>query len=319
MFHGPDPEPRRARRIAVPAGSCDSHAHVIGPHAAYALSGRPGARPPEAQLTDYLRMLDTLGLERGVLVQPSAYSTDNTLLLDAVAQAPGRLRGIGIVDYERTTPTELRALRDRGVRGMRFNTRGSGPASAGNSPPVALEAVKAMGPLLADAGLHAQFLMLIDSFPDADAQLKDFPVDVVVDHMGYPDPAGGANSKAMDMLVGWLETGRCWVKLSAPYRFSRQDIPYDDVAEIAARLVAAAPERLLWATDWPHSAAFPYDREPARTMPNDGDLLDIFADWCPDPDRQRRILVDNPAALYGFEALGAAAGAAAGGLAGAVD
>lgn len=301
LYLGPDPVPRRATHFAVPAGSCDTHAHVVGPHDRYPLSGtRQGIVPPEALLSDYMGMLDALGIARGVLVQPSAYGTDNTSLLDALAAYPDRLRGIAILEAHEMDHDHLMRLSEAGVRGLRFNTRGSSPTSAGSSAPVPLDAVLDAGPRLADAGLHAQFLMLIDRFPDADKQLKDYPVDIVIDHMGYPSPEAGVNSAGMNSLLRLLDTGRCWIKLSAPYRFSGQDVPYDDVAAIAQRLVQAAPERMLWASDWPHSASFPPNQQPKRTMPNDGTLLDLLETWAPDAATRQKILVDNPARLYGL-------------------
>src|SRR3546814_7852208 len=118
--------------------------------------------------------------------------------------------------------------------------------------------------------------------------------------MGYASPQGGLDSPGFTSLLRLLETGRCWVKLSAPYRFSGRDVPYDDVTVPARRLIAAAPERMLWATDWPHSAAFPPNQQPKRTMPNDGSLLDLPEVWAPDAATRRKILVENPARLYGF-------------------
>src|SRR3546814_2846987 len=154
--------------------TCALPIYVVGPHDTYRLSGaRPGIRPPEALLSDYMAMLDALGIERAVLVQPSAYGTDNTLLLDCLAAHPERLRGIAILDLDRTDDRRLAELRQTGVRGLRFNTRGSSAPSAGSSAPVPLDEVLKAGPRLADAGLHAQFLMLIDRFPDVDRSEED--------------------------------------------------------------------------------------------------------------------------------------------------
>jgi len=301
MFERPAPHPHREKSFAVPPGACDSHAHVIGPHSRYALSGRKGVIPPESELADYIAMLDALRIDRGIMVQPSAYSTDNTITLDAVAAYPERLRAIAIPDMRVTGRSELSALRDKGVCGVRFNTRGSSPTSAGASPPIPLDDIQDAGPLLADAGLHAQFLVLLDRFPDFDVRIKDFPVDIVIDHMGYPEPEKGINGEGFKALLRLLETGRCWVKLSAPYRFTKSDLPYEDVIPLVHKLVEVAPERLLWATDWPHSAVFTPHRDPWRDMPNDGALVDLLGIWVPDETTRNRILVDNPARLYGFD------------------
>lgn len=299
-FLGPDSHPRKARRVAVTPGSCDSHAHVVGPHSRYPRAGgRQGVVPPEALLEDYKHMLSALGIERAVLVQPSVYGTDNTALLDAIATAPDRMRGIAVVDSD-VSDAELARLRKGGVKGVRFNTRGSGPLSAGKRGPVTMDTVLRSGERLRRLGWHAQFLMVIDSFPDVDRQLRDYPVDIVIDHMGYLDPARGLDSPGFQTLLRLLRTGRCWVKLSAPYRYSKQDAPYGDIAPFARKLLETAPDRVLWASDWPHSAVLRPGSGDTRRMPNDGELLDLLADWVPDEGLRRKILVDNPTRLYGF-------------------
>ena len=300
-FQEPDPHPRASQRVVVPKGACDSHAHVIGPHARYPLvNGREGVTAPEALLVDYLAMLDALGLERGVLVQPGVYGTDNTSLTDAIATAPRRLRGIAVVEND-ITEKELLRLRERGVRGVRFNTRGGSAMSAGRGKLASIDTVKAFGAMLAACGMHVQMLIPVDKFADLDKSLADFPVDIVIDHMGYFEPSAGLNGDGFQALLRCLGSGRFWVKLSAPYRFSTQDVPYPEVSPFAQKMVQAAPDRVLWATDWPHSAVFRADGTEKRRMPNAGELLDRLADWAPDTATQQKILVDNPVRLYGFD------------------
>lgn len=280
----------------MPSGSCDSHAHIVGPHTQYDLPTTARAVPPEAPLSDYEDMLRALGIQRGVLVQPSVYGTDNSLLLDALARHSATLRGIAIVDFESTTKEQLRSLRESGVRGLRFNTRGSSATSAGTSPPVSFDTIRSIAPLLADSGMHAQLLLVADKLLSAFDELQGLPVDVVIDHIGYVDPRNGVDSPGVKMLLRWLDTGRCWIKLSAPYRCTSIGLRYASMTPIVQRLVGAVPERVLWASDWPHSAAFP----PGSQIPNDGRLLDLLAEWAPDENTRQRILVDNPARLYGF-------------------
>ena len=299
-FLGPDPHPRKPQRVAVPPGACDAHAHVVGPNSKYRLAGgREGVTPPEALLKDYMHMLSVLGITRAVLVQPGVYGTDNSALLDSIASAPDRLRGIAVVDPA-VSDAELERLHNAGVRGVRFNTRGSSALSAGKRSPVSVETILRIGERLRALHLHVQLLIVIDDFSDVDRRLADYPTDIVIDHMAYFDPVRGLDSPGFRTLLRLVQTGRCWVKLSAPYRYSKQDVPYADIVPFARKLVEAAPDRMLWATDWPHSAVFKPDSADGRRMPNDGELLDILVDWVPDEAVRRRILVENPAKLYGF-------------------
>ena len=142
-------------------------------------------------------------------------------------------------------------------------------------------------------GWHVQFLLDIESFPDLDRTLSGFPTEVVIDHMGRPDPAAGIDAPGFRSLLRFLEGGRGWAKLSAPYRTSRTGYPYADIAPFAQALVRAAPERLLWGTDWPHVMLDP-------PVPNTGDLAALLPNWVPEAATRKRILVDNPARLYGF-------------------
>ncbi len=145
-----------------------------------------------------------------------------------------------------------------------------------------------------ELGWHVQFLLDVEDHPDLDKLLGSFATEVVIDHMGRPDPHRGVGAPGFQALIRLLRSGRGWAKLSAPYRTSRQQPPYDDITPFAHALVAAAPDRLVWGSDWPHVLL-------DTTMPNDGDLVDQIAVWVPDADIRRRILVDNAERLYGFE------------------
>ncbi len=140
---------------------------------------------------------------------------------------------------------------------------------------------------------HVELLVHVDRLPDFDELFADFPVDIVVGHMGNMRPAQDVNAPGFQALLRLVRTGRCWVKVTAPYRISSHDLPYGDVVPIANALVDAAPDRMIWGTDWPHVML-------KKQMPNDGALCDLLADWIPDPDRRNQVLVDNPAKLYGF-------------------
>jgi 2-pyrone-4,6-dicarboxylate lactonase len=281
---GPDPDTRKPH-FALPPGSCDTHAHIVGPQDKYPYDPDRRYTPPDALVPDYLKMLRTLGVQRAVLVQPSVYMTDNSRLLDALReQTDFPLRGIAVVN-DRVTDEELREMHEAGVRGLRVNLRVQNGASGDMAPNLARR--------IASLGWHLQVRVDPKDFAGARSLIETLPVDVVIDHIGGAPVSKGLDGEEFRMLLDLLSSGCCWVKLSAPMRMSEQEFPYRDVTPFVRKLVATAPERMLWATDWPHTGITSH-------MPNDGDLCDLLADWIPDPATRQRVLVDNPATLYGF-------------------
>lgn len=274
----------RAPRVRLPAGSCDCHAHIFGPQSKYAYAPTRRYTPPDAALADYVRMLTTLGVTRAVLVQPSVYMTDNTLILDALAAAQFPLRAVAVVT-EAVTDAELKRMDELGVRGLRLNLRNDNGASAASAPRLAAR--------IARYGWHLQFRINSSDFVSMAPLLKALPVDFVIDHIGQVPVAEGAGGAAFQTILELTQSGRCWVKLSAPMRMSAQEYPYADVTPFVHALVAAAPARMLWATDWPHTTL-------TKSMPNDGDLADLLPQWLPDAAMRTRVLVANPAQLYRF-------------------
>lgn len=286
---GPDRFPRRPA-LALPTGSCDCHAHVFGPAARFPYSTPRSYTPPDSPLAEYLAMHDTLGVQRGVLVQPSVYGTDNAAMMDALRAHPERLRGVAVLDPD-VPEAELAALHAGGVRGVRVNVLFKGG--------VPISAARPLAERIAPLGWHLQFLIDVSNHPDLDRELAGFPTPVVIDHMGHCDAARAANDPGFAALLRLLDGGGCWVKLSGPYRITaRSVVPFDDVTPIARTLVARRPDRMVWGTDWPHPSI-------RTAMPNDADLVEMLADWVPDAEVRRRILVDNPAMLYDFPALAA--------------
>ena len=282
----PDPHPR-APRFKLPPGAWDTHGHIFGPESKYAYSPRRGYTPPDALLDAYETLHRTLGVARGVLTQPSVYGVDNTAMLDAMARSGGRLMGVASVDKE-VTEAELTRLHDAGVRGLRINL-----ADKGGNPFASFADVQAMGERIEDMGWHMEFLIHVHEFPDLRKTFSDLPVHSVFGHMGYvPAPEG---LDPLREFMDLLKEGRTWVKLTGAYRITGLErTPYTDVDPIAQALIEAAPERIIWGTDWPHPAC----RIP---MPNDGDLLDQLFDWAPDESVRERILVENPLKLLGIE------------------
>jgi predicted TIM-barrel fold metal-dependent hydrolase len=287
-----DAQPR-APRTVLPRGACDCHAHICGPAAAFPYDAERIYTPPDATIESYRHLLAVLGVERAVLIQPSVYGTDNRAMLAALQAAGPGFRGVAVVEPT-IAARDVEALHHAGVRGVRLNLvdRREGR----NAVPLAL--VRALAERIAPFGWHIEFLVNLDEavgFADAVAAL---PVPIVLGHLGYPR-AGARDwitTPAFAGLLALLAGGRCWVKLTGPYRISgAADLPYEDVDAAAARLAQAAPGRLLWGSDWPHVMM-------KKPMPNDGPLCDLLARWIPDAATRARILVDNPMELYGFRA-----------------
>jgi 2-pyrone-4,6-dicarboxylate lactonase len=283
-----DPNPKRPA-VAVPPLACDVHAHVCGAESRYPLIAQRLYTPPEASPQAFRHMLDALGVARGVLVQPSIYGTDNRAMLDALARDPKRFRGVAVVPFDVTT-AELERLHAAGVRGVRSNI----VDLKDNKGQLPLEQLRALAQRIEPFGWHVEFLMHVDEFPELDRQLADFPVDVVFGHLGYVPAGAGPDTPGFAALLRLMREGKAWVKLTAPYRLTLSAMPYPDVAPFAQALVDAAPERLLWGSDWPHVSI-------KTAMPNDGDLFDAFSQWVPDAALRKRILVDHPARVYDFE------------------
>lgn len=285
---GPDPD-LRPPGFDVPLGACDTHAHVFGPETTYPYSPARGYTPPDATFEAYVQLHETLGMARGVLIQPSVYGTDNRAMLDAMARAPERLRGVAAVGAE-VEDAELERLNAAGVRGIRLNM-----VDKGGMPLGAFDAVDRLARRIVRFGWHIELLIHVHEFPDLRRTLGALPVDIVVGHLGYMPAGEGLDHPGFRDFLALLGDGRCWVKLTGAYRISGLDAaPYDDVAPLAHALIDAAPERVLWGSDWPHPIHH-------GTMPNDGALLDHLESWAPDPAMRQRILVDNPAVLYGFD------------------
>jgi len=275
-----------APRLEVPAGATDCHFHVYDsrwPSAA----GTP--HHPDATVEHYRLLQARLGLSRGVLVQPSAYGTDNSLHLQALESlGRDRFRMVAVVPPD-IPDSALRALDEAGVRGIRFNLTMPGLLRMEHLAPLA----RRVAPLGWHCQVNASEAMLLAAEP----VLSALPCPLVLDHLGQlPQPAGtrGPGFPAIRRL---LDAGQTWVKLSGAYIRSLAGAPsYEDAGAVATALARAAPERMLWGSDWPHPT------QPPDRKPDDATLLDLLADWVPEPRDRHRVLVDNPAALYGFGA-----------------
>lgn len=277
----PDPHPRRPQHPAPP-GAWDCHAHIVGPTERYPLTPDRSYTPPPADRDAYKEVLDTLGLEHAVIVQPSFYGTDNRCTLDALRAEHGRWRGIAVIDPD-IDEAALRDMHAAGIRGVRINLLYRGG--------VGLDVLEPTAKRIRSLGWHMQFLLDGRDLPGLEQRLSGLGVDIVIDHMGHIPTAAGVDDRGFRCLLRMLERRQCWVKLSGAYRVSSRAPDYDDASPFATALIETAADRLVWATDWPHPAI-------NGPMPNDGDLLDLLARWAPDAAVRRRILVENPARLY---------------------
>ena len=277
-------ETRRAS-LRVPAGSVDCHTHVFAPD--YPLSPDRGYTPPDSTLDDLLRMHELLGIERVVFTQPSVYGTDNSAILDAMARIPDRARAVVAVDAS-ISDDELAGLEAQGARGIRLNLDNVG------GMPVELGDVPALADRVAELGWHVEFLFAGHELPELAPMLRSLTAPVTIGHFGYMSAAEGVSHPPFRVLLELVAEGNTWVKLSAPNRLGVGDLPpWPEVVPLAHALIETNPDRMLWATDWPHPNKF-------TAQPNDGDLLDQLELWAPDEAMRQRILLDNPTTLYRF-------------------
>jgi predicted TIM-barrel fold metal-dependent hydrolase len=286
------------QRFDVPAGSCDCHVHLFGPHARYQLARERLYTPDPALTSDLLATLDGAGVARAVLVQPSPYGTDNSCMLDAMAEHPDRFRGVVVIDS--TTPDKkLDRMNALGARGARLNLATSGGKSAAET----VRLIDELAAKIASFGWHLQIFATLDAVAAIAPIVPRLPVEVVFDHMAMAQAARGLSQPALSICLRLLETGRAWVKLSGTYRVSNDDYGNDDVTALARALIAANGDRVVWASDWPHTDPHSRRVEGAPRMNyrriDYGRLLSVFADWT-DGDDIARILVHNPARLYNF-------------------
>ena len=270
-------------RLAAPPGACDTHMHFYDQK----VPGAPGTfLPGHFPVEDYRAMQKRLGLERVIVVQPNAYRDDNRVTLDAISKIGKSAKGVAVV-MPGVPDAELERLGKGGICAIRIMTLHGGTLGFD----VMDELMARVHPL----GWHANIQLDGRELPKHEAQIKRLAGPFVIDHTGkFLDPVG-TEHEAFKSLLRLLDTGRCWVKLSAPYETSKTGAPkYEDVGRLARALVKHAPERMLWASNWPHPSA----RKPQP--PDDAELLDLLLDWAPDEAVRRKILADNPAALYGF-------------------
>jgi predicted TIM-barrel fold metal-dependent hydrolase len=270
-------------RLAVPPNACDCHMHIYDSR--FPVAPTATLRPPDATVDDYRLLQQRIGTVRNVVVQPSTYGTDNRCTLDAVARIGPSARAVAVVDTT-VSDEELRRLAGQGVRGIRFNLVQAGATT--------IDMVEPLSKRVNDLGWHVQIHMLGDQIAQIEDLLLRLPTPIVFDHMGRIPLAGGIDHPAFPVIRKLLDKGNTWVKLSGAYMNTKVGPPtYSDVRELAQAYIQAAPERMVWATDWPHPTV-------KDAKPDDAVMLDLLLDWAPDAGTRQRILVENPEVLYGF-------------------
>ncbi len=273
-------------RFSVPDDACDSHVHVFGPEARYARVDRPHYTLPDGNLQQLQRMTTALNLRRFVIVQPSFYGTDNSCMLDALSAAGARARGVAMVG-ESISDAELHRMHLQGVRALRLDL-----FLRAQLPTTDLIAYIEHSVRRTRAhGWHVQFYTPGWVVRDLLPFLATFDADFVIDHMGYMLERDGLTRADFDRLLRVIASGRGWIKLSAPYRLAR-DGDFERLKPLARAVIDAAPDRVVWGSDSPHIPDGGRDT---------GELLNLLADWAPDPEVRKRILTTNPARLFGFD------------------
>jgi predicted TIM-barrel fold metal-dependent hydrolase len=279
---GPDMN-LRAPSFRVPKGATDTHFHLFGPQGRYPLVGLREYTPPLVTPQMARQVFARLGIQRAVVIQPSVYGDDNRAQLDGAAEIGIPTRAV-IVPRADASDTDLAAFHRQGARGIRYVL-----AHPGGLP---LSDLERWADRARELGWHIQFLAKGPQLLELALRIENLSCPAVIDHMGMFQPGEGLDQPTFKAVLRFLERGH-WVKLSGAYRLSRQQPPYPELNAYVTRLVAARPDRIVWASDWPHIFI-------KTAMPNTTDLFDALAAWVPDETMRNRILVDNPAALYDF-------------------
>jgi predicted TIM-barrel fold metal-dependent hydrolase len=275
-------------KLKAPAGACDCHHHI------YDAARFPPVQPggtiiPDARVEEYRMLQRRIGTSRNVVVTPLAYVTDNRVTLDAIARLGPNARGVAVLRPS-VTDAELKMLADGGIRGIRFSL--SDPRNA----PTSIEMIEPLSKRINALGWHVQINMGADQIVAAQDLWNRLPSAIVFDHLGHvPEPAGTSHP-VFNLIRRLVDKGRTWVKLSVTYDNTKDGPPgYADITRVAQAYVKAAPERMVWGSNWPHPNETP--------KPDDAAVFDLMSKWAPDEATRNRILVQNPAALYGFAKL----------------
>ena len=281
----PDPNTKKPK-FRPPPLACDAHCHIFGPAAKFPFAPDASYHPPDSPFEGLQKLHAILGFERAVIVHASCHGSDMRATLDGIKRSKGAYRGTAIID-ESYSEKDFQRMQDGGIRGVRFNF----VQHLGGRPDMAF--FHRTVARLKDMGWHLIVHLDAQDLVELRDMFMKIPVPMVIDHMGRVQASKGLDQEPFRVLLDFMKNQNTWVKVCGAERVSSKGPPFDDAVPFARALIAAAPDRILWGTDWPHPNV--------KIMPNDGDLVDLFPLMAPEPELQRRILVDNPARLYGFQ------------------
>ena len=274
----------RKPAFSLPRGACDTHVHIWGPFDHFPVAKGAPYTPPERTRDDLVALHERLGVDRAVIVQTTVYKSDNRAMLDGIARSGGRWRGVALID-EHFTDADFRTLHEGGVRGVRFGF----VKHLGGVPDLAL--VRRTAARIAPMGWHLVLHLDAGNIPEFIDFFGELSLPVVVDHMGRVPVRDGLDQPPFRILLDLLKRPNWWVKVSGAERISETGPPFADAIPFAQRLIEAAPGRVLWGTDWPHPNV--------RWEPDEADLVDLLPSFA-GAAALHKVLVDNPARLYGF-------------------
>jgi predicted TIM-barrel fold metal-dependent hydrolase len=292
-------QPATPVNFDVPKGACDCHTHIFGDPQRFPYAVGRVYTPEQASVAEMRSLHRALHADRVVIVQPSVYGTDNSCTLDAIKQLGPGARGIAVID-EKTSEAVLDELHQGGIRGIRINLETAGqadPSVARRRLQAAVERIKGR------RDWHVEVYTRLSVIEAVKDQVMASPVPISFDHFGGAQAALGLEQAGLGVLLALVNGGKAYVKISAPYRSSKQAPDYPDLTPLAKALIAANPQRIIWGTDWPHPAQILGKRAEEITplyQIDDGRDLNLVALWASDPAQRKTILVDNPARLYGF-------------------
>ena len=289
LCQAPNPE-IRSPAIEFPVGAVDCHAHICGPAQQFPYAQERIYTPPDAILENYQALLQMLGIDRAVLVQPSVYGTDNRAMLAALKTFPEQFRGVAVIS------SNLSEISDQYLEELHSGIRCNIVDVADKSAGLPIQTLTALAQRIKPLGWHLELLMHVNEYPDLATVFENFPVDLVFGHFGYSHAKHGVNDKGFEGLLELMRNEQAWVKMTGPYRICDGDLPYADMRLFNDAVIKANPQRLVWGSDWPHVMV-------KKQMPHDADLCDLLGDWISDPALRKTILVDNPCILYDLPAI----------------
>lgn len=280
----PDPDPVKPQ-LVLPAGACDAHCHVFGPASRFPYAADRSYTPPDAPVEHLRKLHAHLGISRAVIVHASCHGSDMEVTLDAIASSGGLYRGVAVVE-DGVTDSALARLHAGGIRGIRFNF----VKHLGGVPD--LEVFDRLLTRIKPLGWHIVLHFDAGDILEHRELLGRIDVPFIIDHMGRVRAADGLQQKPFQALLAlYRDNPGAWIKISGAERVSVGRRPFRDALPFAQALIGIDPDRLLWGTDWPHPNI-------SKDMPNDGELVDLLGEMCPDPALRQRILVDNPTRMY---------------------